>query len=98
MERKLDTEDTTYDWAFSDSPDSDGIIDKMVILNGRAQVWITSATYDVAMSAPSDSTTITDTPADWEQTYIEIPIYKNARMGAYMSVGALLAAGAALMY
>ena len=63
MERLLDTEDTTYDWAFSDAADADGIIDHMMILNGRAKVWITSATYDVALTAPTDSTTIPDTPA-----------------------------------
>lgn len=97
MERLLDTGDTTYDWAFSESDDGTGLIDNMMILNGRAQVWITSATYDVAMTAPTDSTTVADaTP--WDQTFVRIPIYKNARMAAYMSIGALLASGAALMY
>lgn len=36
MERLLDTGDTTYDWAFDSTADSDGIYDYMRILNGRA--------------------------------------------------------------
>lgn len=44
MERLLDTGDTTYDWAFSESADSDSIVDYMYILNGRAQMWISSST------------------------------------------------------
>ncbi len=60
MERPLDTGDETYDWAFNDAEDTDlgtGIYDKMIILNGRAQLWISSSTFDVALKRPQDDNT-----------------------------------------
>lgn len=53
MERLLDTGDTVYDWAFNTAnPDSDSKLDEMWILNGRAQLWIKSASYTIALKAP----------------------------------------------
>lgn len=55
MERPLDTGDETYDWSFNESEDTSlgsGVYDQMIILNGRAQLWISSSTFDVALKAP----------------------------------------------
>lgn len=55
MERPLDTGDDTYDWAFNEDEDTtlgSGVYDQMIILNGRAQLWISSSTFDVALKAP----------------------------------------------
>ena len=61
MERPLDTGDENYDWAFNDVEDSSlgtGVYDKMIILNGRAQLWISSSTFDVALKAPKVATVV----------------------------------------
>ena len=63
MERLLDTGDTTYDWAFNTVPDANGKLDEMWILNGRAQLWIKSATYTIALKAPWEYTQ--DTAGTW---------------------------------
>ena len=81
MERKLDTGDKSYDWAFQTVQDpSKDYLDNMIILNGRAQLWIRSADYAISLSAPheyvSEGTGAGET--SWQKTYITIPIYAQA--------------------
>ena len=81
MERPLNTGDTVYDWAFRDysQDSSSGVYDTMIIMNGRAQLWITSVDYDIAMVAPTLVTTETDT-VDWNKRYISLEIKAGALM------------------
>lgn len=64
MQRPLDTYDTDSDWAFDDVVDSaadvdaygNPYIDLMVVMNNRAQLWISSNSYTTSMSAPRETT------------------------------------------
>lgn len=68
MQRPLDTGDTDSDWAFdatgtSTDASSNTYTDRMVVMNDRAQLWISSTTYTTAFTAPR--TTIDRTADSW---------------------------------
>lgn len=107
MERLLDTKDTVYDWKFNTDPalgidKSAGLLDNMLILNGRAQLWILGDIYTIALKAPSEySTTIvadnTIPGKVGDNFYISIPIHTGAWSGIVLSLASLSLIGATLL-
>ncbi len=94
MERPLDTGDDTYDWAFNDVQDTDlgtGIYDQMIILNGRAQLWISSSTFDVALKAPYVATD----KSTYYEYYIAINI-QNYAIALQLSLATIISSAALL--
>jgi hypothetical protein len=86
MERPLNTGDKLYDWAFLDFLDSGSTAyDKMIIMNKRAQLWISN---DFSLAAPLSTKSVTGAPGatgvTWTQRYIEIDIVAS---GLFLTLG-----------
>jgi len=97
MERPLNTGDKLYDWAFLDFLDSGSTAyDSMIIMNKRAQLWISN---DFSLAAPLSTKSVTGSPGKagttWTQRYIEIPIYASGLL-LTLGIGSILS-GALLL-
>ena len=75
----------------------DGLVDWLVIMNNRAQVWINSDTYSAAMTAPNNgqaASTATNNTAYTDR--ILIPITKSAIGSVHFAAGLLISAATLL--
>jgi hypothetical protein len=69
----------------------------MIVMNGRAQLWILGDTYTIALKAPYNYETVTNSDSTtYVASRISIPIYASAWSDFAVSFAALSVLGASL--